>query len=110
MLIPWTGFILLAICARIFDNCWSTLFITSEEHNFLWGQTQQESFDHLKQLLICAPVLAFPDFNQEFILETDASGKGLGAILAQKQPDGFTRPIAYASRTLQQHKMEIQCN
>ena len=50
--------------------------------NFLWGQTQQESFDHLKQLLTCAPVLAFPDFDQEFILETDASGKGLGAILA----------------------------
>ena len=72
--------------------------------NFLWGQTQQESFDHLKQLLTCAPVLAFPDFDQEFILETDASGKGLGAILAQKQPDGFTRPIAYASRMLQQHK------
>ena len=71
---------------------------------FLWGQTQQESFDHLKQLLTCAPVLAFPDFDQEFILETDASGKGLGAILAQKQPDGFTRPIAYASRTLQQHE------
>ena len=72
--------------------------------NFLWGQTQQESFDHLKQLLTCAPVLAFPDFDQEFILETDASGKGLGAILAQKQPDGFTRPIAYGSRTLQQHE------
>ena len=71
---------------------------------FLWGQTQQESFDHLKQLLTCAPVLAFPDFNQEFILETDASRKGLGAILAQKQPDGFTRPIAYASRTMQQHE------
>ena len=47
---------------------------------FLWGQTQQESFDHLKQLLTCALVLAFLDFNQEFILETDASGKGLGAI------------------------------
>ena len=58
----------------------------------------------MKQLLTCAPVLAFPDFNQEFILETDASGRGLGAILAQKQPDGFTRPIAHASRTLQQHE------
>ena len=72
--------------------------------NFLWGQSQQESFDHLKQLLTCVPVLAFPDFNQEFILETDASGKGLGGILAQNQPDGFNIPIAYASRTLQQHK------
>lgn len=56
---------------------------------FLWGQAQEDSFYQLKQLLIHAPVLAFPNFNQEFILETDASGKGLGAILAQKQPDGL---------------------
>ena len=70
----------------------------------MWGQAQQESFDYLKQLLTSAPVLAFPDFNQDFILETDASGRGLGAVLAQKQRDGFIRPIAYASRTLQQHE------
>ena len=56
-LIPWTGFILLLICARIFDNCWSTLLLPKKNTNFLWGQSQQESFDHLKQLLTCAPVL-----------------------------------------------------
>ena len=49
-------------------------------------------------------MLVFSDFSQEFVLETDASGKGLGAILAQKQLDGSIRPIAYASRTLQQHE------
>ena len=77
---------------------------------FLWGQIQQDSFCQLKQLLTSAPVLAFPNFNQEFTLETDASGKGLGAILAQKQPDGLTRPIAYVSRTLQQHEKKYVCN
>lgn len=46
-------------------------------------------------------MLAFPNFDKEFLLETDASGKGLGAVLAQKQEDGSTRPIAYASRTLE---------
>ena len=58
----------------------------------------------LKQLLINAPVLAFPDFTKDFILETDASGVGLGAILAQGDKDGNVHPIAYDSRTLQQHK------
>ena len=46
-------------------------------------------------------MLAFPNFAREFLLETDASGKGLGAVLAQKQEDGSTRPIAYASCTLE---------
>ena len=54
--------------------------------------------------MIDAPILAFPNFDQEVILETDASGVGLGAILAQKQPEGTVRPIAYGSRTLQQHE------
>ena len=52
---------------------------------------------NLKQLLTQAPVLAFPNFDQEFILETDASGVELGAILAQRQQDVTVRPIAYAS-------------
>ena len=78
--------------------------LTQKNTEFLWNQAQFESFHQLKQLLIHAPVLAFPDFSQEFILETDASGSGLGAILAQQQEDGTIRPIAYASRTLQQHE------
>ena len=36
----------------------------------------------------------------EFVLETGASGVGLGAVLSQQQPDGILHPIAYASRSL----------
>ena len=71
---------------------------------FLWEPAHHEAFCQLKQLLISAPVLAFPDFTKDFILETDASGVGLGAILAQADEDGIVHPIAYASRTLQQHE------
>ena len=78
--------------------------LTRKDAEFFWGQSEQVAFDHLKQILIDAPVLAFPNFDQEFILETDASGVGLGAILAQKQQDETVRPIAYGSRTLQHHK------
>ena len=48
----------------------------------------REAFEHLKAACLQAPILAFPDFNKPFLLETDASGRDLGAILFQKQADG----------------------
>ena len=56
-----------------------------------------EAFNILKEKCVNAPVLSFPDFKKPFLLETDASGKGLGAVLSQKQDDGRYHPVAYAS-------------
>lgn len=75
--------------------------LTRKNANFVWDPVCQKAFDHLKDLLTVAPVLAFPDFEKEFLLETDASGAGLEAVLAQVQANGSVRPLAYASRTLQ---------
>ena len=47
-----------------------------------------EAFDHLKAACLQAPILSFPDFNKPFLLETNASGRGLGDVLSQKQADG----------------------
>ena len=47
-----------------------------------------EAFDRLKATCLQAPILAFSDFGKPFLLEMDASGKGLGAVLLQKQSDG----------------------
>ena len=58
------------------------------------------AFQELKMRCMTAPVLAFANFKEEFQLETDASGDGLGAVLSQKQEDGLYHPIAYASRGL----------
>jgi hypothetical protein len=70
-----------------------------------WTTECEAAFQGLKDCLVSAPVLAFPRFGpgEEFILETDASGVSLGAVLAQEQ-DGQIHPIAYASRTLDPHE------
>ena len=58
------------------------------------------AFQELKIKCLTAPVLAFADFKKPFLLETDASIEGLGAVLSQKQDDGRYHPVTYASRGL----------
>ena len=69
-----------------------------------------EAFDHLKAACLQAPILAFPDFNKPFLLEMDASGRGLGAVLSQKQADGQYHPIAYASRVMNETEQRYHSN
>ncbi|MCG8033830.1 MAG: DDE-type integrase/transposase/recombinase [Candidatus Thiodiazotropha taylori] len=80
-----------------------------------WGEMQQKSFDTLKSKLSSPPVLAYADFKKPFIVHTDASTEGLGAVLYQEQA-GTERVIAYASRGLRHsernypaHKLEFLC-
>ena len=72
----------------------------SDLPEFQWTPACQEGFDQLKKALTEAPVLAYPDYSKPFILETDASFKGLGAVLSQKGDDNEIHVIAYASRSL----------
>lgn len=62
---------------------------------FKWNDEQENAFMALKKALITAPVLALPDFEQPFILVTDASGTGIGAVMLQQG-----REIAYYSKAL----------
>ncbi len=73
--------------------------LTKTNVDFMWTKNCQEAFEKLKDCLSTAPVLTYPDMNQQFILDTDASNEGLGAVLSQQCREG-ERPVAFASRTL----------
>ena len=66
---------------------------------FDWTAASSEAFHILKEHLITAPVLAYPQVEGQYILDTDASGFALGVVLSQVQ-DGVERVVAYASKSL----------
>ena len=71
-----------------------------KNHPILLTAAAEEAFYTLKKKCAMAPVLAFADLKRPFLLETDASKYGLGAILQQVQEDGKYHPVAYASHAL----------
>ena len=101
---------LLTWCNQISSNKKRARKIDLQPH---WKDEHQESFDKLISLLTSAPILAYADYTLPYELHTDASLKGLGAILYQNQ-EGNKRVIAYASRRLSKteknypaHKLEF---
>ncbi|KAD4585863.1 hypothetical protein E3N88_23464 [Mikania micrantha] len=73
--------------------------LTQKEKPFAWGPKQEESFQTLKDLLCNTPILALPDGNDDFVVYCDASNRGLGCVLMQRD-----NVIAYASRQLKIHE------
>jgi len=73
--------------------------LTEKSVEFVWGKAEEEAWQLLKDELVKAPILAYPDPKKAFILDTDASGYGIGAVLSQVQ-EGREKVIAYGSRTM----------
>ena len=65
-----------------------------------WSEECNRSFASLKDRLCTEPILRSPDFDRQFILQTDASDRGIGAVLSQTDEDGVEHPIAFYSRKL----------
>ena len=77
-----------------------------------WMPNHQQAFEDLKAALVTSVVLAHPDFTRPFVLCTDASLDGLGAVLSQVQEgDCVARPVAFASKSLSrsQKKYPAHC-
>ena len=77
--------------------------LTEKGKRFHWTMDCQQAFETLKAHLTSSPILAYPRMEGRFILDTDASDVGMGAVLSQIQ-DGHERVIAYASSTLNKHE------
>ncbi|GJS58262.1 hypothetical protein Tco_0653046 [Tanacetum coccineum] len=73
--------------------------LTQKSVKYEWGEKEEATFQLLKQKLCSAPILALPEGSENFVVHCDASHKGLGAVLMQKE-----KVIAYASRQLKEHE------
>ncbi|GJT39702.1 putative reverse transcriptase domain-containing protein [Tanacetum coccineum] len=73
--------------------------LTQKGIKFDWGEKEENAFQLIKQKLCSAPILALPEGSEDFVVYCDASYKGLGAVLMQRE-----KVIAYASRQLKVHE------
>ncbi|GJR38093.1 putative nucleotidyltransferase, ribonuclease H [Tanacetum coccineum] len=79
--------------------------LTQKNKKYEWGKDEEEAFKLLKQKLCCAPILALPKGSEDFVVYCDASLKGFGAVLMQRE-----KVIAYTSRQLRSHKENYTTN
>ncbi|GJZ21157.1 putative reverse transcriptase domain-containing protein, partial [Tanacetum coccineum] len=73
--------------------------LTEKNKKYEWGTEEDEAFQTLNQKLCSAPILALPEGTENFVVYCDASHKGFGAVLMQRE-----KVIAYASRQLKKHE------
>nr|GEZ23745.1 putative reverse transcriptase domain-containing protein [Tanacetum cinerariifolium] len=79
---------------------WATSMTPTEKNKkFEWETKAEEAFQTLKQKLCCAPILVLPEGSDDFVVYCDASLRGFGAVLMQRE-----KVIAYASRQLRTHE------
>ena len=72
--------------------------LTGKDNPWCWDEATQAAFEQLKEKLVQAPILQYPDCSKPYILDTDASLEGYGAVLSQ-EVDGQEKVVAYYSKT-----------
>ena len=74
------------------------------KEKLIWTEICETAFEDMKKALTETPILAYPDFRKDFILDTDASFDTIGAVLSQKDSEGRERVIAYGSHAMSIHE------
>nr|GEZ43286.1 putative reverse transcriptase domain-containing protein [Tanacetum cinerariifolium] len=78
--------------------------LTQKNKSYEWGEEEEEAFQLLKDKLCSAPILALPEGSEDFVVYCDASLKGYGAVLMQRE-----KVIAYASRLWRHYLYGVKC-
>lgn len=73
--------------------------LTQKDRPWQWGEEEDNAWNKLKAAICCEPVLWHHDPSKPYFLETDASGVAMGAILSQRQEDGYLHSIVFMSQT-----------
>ena len=81
--------------------------LTRDQVAFEWSPVCESAFNSLKSALVSSPVLAFPQTNQDFLVEVDASMNSVGGVLSQRQADGEVHPVAYFSTALKDNQKDL---
>ena len=74
--------------------------LTKKDQEYIWGEAQKQAFEELKNCLTSSPALRLPDLSKPFVVQTDASKLGTGAVLLQMDDVGVAHPCAYLSQAL----------
>jgi len=74
--------------------------MTSKKSQFIWNEERSDAFEKLKELLTSPPVLSYPNYDKQFIVECDASNYAIGGVLSQINDKGELHPVYYYSKTL----------
>ena len=85
-------------------NTWQGKEPAESQNGYLCLKRLWRPFLALKQACMNSPVLDFSDYTKDFLLKTDSSKEGLGAVLSQKQEDGQFHLVAYGSWALTTHE------
>ncbi|XP_077993259.1 uncharacterized protein LOC144447231 [Glandiceps talaboti] len=78
--------------------------LLKKDSKFVWSESCQDAFVKIKAILTSSPVLAAPDFSNQFKLAIDASDMGMGAVMMQQGTDGVDHPICYFSKKFDKHQ------
>ena len=82
--------------------------LTCKEAPWQWGEEQENAFQALKTAFTTAPILRIPSDTAPFRLETDSSDFATGAVLEQLGEDNLWHPVAFYSKSLNEHERNYE--